>query len=223
MSATILLAEDDAKITDLVGRYLAADKFNFICAEDGVHAIEYFKKYHPDLVILDVLLPRIKGTLVCEKIREVSEVPIIMLTALSEENDLLAGFAKGADDYIAKPFNPRELMARIHALLRRAENKNACTRLEYKTISLNTAERTVTCDGNLIPLTQMEFNLLFLFLSNPKKVFTREELQNKSHSSSTESQARAIDFHIKNLRRKINAIRASQYIKAVYGVGFKLE
>lgn len=223
MNNSILIAEDDTRIAGLVNRYLSEENFTLLNAEDGQSALTLFSRHNPDLVILDLLLPKVDGTTVCEKIRTTSEVPIIMLTALNKERDLLSGFAKGADDYIAKPFNPRELVARVHALLRRTQQKNSGDCLAYENISLNKDERKVNCNGTALELTQMEFNLLKLLIANPKKAFTREELLCASHTSFTESNARSIDFHVKNLRRKINGGSGTNYIKTIYGVGFKLD
>lgn len=223
MSRTVLIAEDDVRVADLVSRYLSREKFAVLNAQDGAQALALFSEHEPSMIILDVVLPKMSGTAVCEKIRETSDVPIIMLTALSKEADLLKGFAKGADDYMVKPFNPRELVARVHALMRRTQYKKASDSLDYCNISLNLEERIVTCGGRVIELTQMEFSILYLLIATPKKVYTREELLSGSHASFAESNARSVDFHIKNLRRKLNDCSGTNCIKTIYGVGFRME
>lgn len=223
MNKTILLAEDDIRISDIVSRYLAAEHFTLHIANDGEQALQLFEKHTPDMVILDIMLPKLDGTEVCEKIRTTSNVPIIMLTALSGETDLLQGFAKGADDYISKPFNPRELMARVNAIFRRLEPPNKDNNIIYGPLSLNPDERVVICNGSAIDLTQIEFSLLHIFMSNPKKVHSREELLSSSHNTFTDSHIRSIDFHIKNLRRKLDKHHDAHYIKAIYGVGYKFD
>ncbi len=223
MNKQILLAEDDANIANLVKRYVEAKSFKLLVAEDGEKALQLFEIHSPDMVILDLLLPKLDGRSVCEKVRETSSIPIIMLTALNEENDLISGFQKGADDYIAKPFNPRELVVRIQALFRRTEQRPAQNKVFHKNIALSIDERVACISESVVDLTQTEFNLLELFVSNPKKVYTREALLNSSHTKFSDATSRSIDFHIKNLRRKINQHNDDQYIKTVYGVGFKLE
>src|SRR5690606_16826043 len=149
----------------------------------------------------------------------ISDVPIIMVTALAEDMHRLEGFAKGADDYICKPFNPREMMARIKAVLRRTATTQRT--LAYGKIQMNLDERVVKLDNEVITLTQTEFGLLEMFLVNPSRAFSREELLEGSHMEYSESDLRSIDFHIKNLRRKINPNSETQFIKAVYGFGYK--
>jgi two-component system response regulator BaeR len=166
-----------------------------------------------------MMLPKMDGATVCEKIRIISDVPIIMVTALAEDMHRLEGFAKGADDYICKPFNPRELMARIKAVLRRAGSSPRT--LNYGKIHMNLDERVVKLDNDVMTLTQIEFGLLEMFLTNPSRAFSREELLEGSHMEYSESCLRSIDFHIKNLRRKINVNPETQFIKAVYGFGYR--
>ncbi|MEY4589848.1 MAG: hypothetical protein RL497_1924 [Pseudomonadota bacterium] len=223
INKTILVADDDERIVDLICRYLELENFNYHKAYSGTEAMVLFEQYHPDLVVLDIMLPKLNGTTVCEKIRALSATPIIMVTACGADEERLHGFAKGADDYLCKPFNPRELMARIKAILRRANSAAAQIHCIMRgVICLNLDERIVTVDSEVVELTAIEFNLLSLFMSYPSKVFSREELLDGSHAEYTESYSRSVDFHIKNLRRKINLTNDSKYIKAVYGVGYKL-
>lgn len=223
MSHTILVAEDDARIADLICRYLQMEEFLYHRADSGEHAMSLFEQINPDLVILDIMLPQMDGMTVCEKIREKSDVPIIMVTALGDEDDRLNGFAQGADDYVCKPFNPRELIARIKAIFRRynpdAPKPNF---ISYDVIHMDLEERIVKIDDVRVDLTQIEFNLLRLFLTNPRRVLSREMLRNGSHDSFAESYSRSVDFHIKNLRRKINTKDDLNFIRTIYGVGYKL-
>lgn len=223
MNKTILLVEDDPKIADLIGRYLDAEHFSYYLADSGALALSLFEQVKPDLVILDIMLPQMKGTAVCEKIRATSEVPIIIVTALADDTHLLDGFAKGADDYLCKPFNPRELIARIRAIFRRSSNEvqNSNT-LTYDALYVDLDERIVKVHDAPVELTQTEFNLLSMLIANPNRVLSRETLRNGSHDSFTESYARSVDFHIKNLRRKINTTEKLSFIKTIYGVGYKL-
>jgi len=223
MNKTILVAEDDARIADLICKYLAMEKFNYHKAHSGLEAIALFEKYKPDLVVLDIMLPQVDGATVCERIRAMSVVPIIMVTALGNDEDRLQGFAKGADDYVCKPFNPRELMARIKAILRRLNpDASEINSIICGAICLSPQERNVKVDGETIDLTQIEFNILSILMSHPNRVLSREELLDGSHDKYSESYTRSVDFHIKNLRRKINFRDDLKYIKAVYGVGYKL-
>lgn len=219
MNKTVLVVEDDERIADIVCKYLAHEAFSHKVATTGPEALILFESCRPDLVVLDMMLPKMDGATVCEKIRAISDVPIIMVTALAEDMHRLEGFAKGADDYICKPFNPRELMARIKAVLRRS-GSNTRT-LAHGNIQMHLDERVVKLDNEIITLTQIEFGLLEMFLANPSRAFSREELLEGSHMEYSESCLRSIDFHIKNLRRKINIHPENQYIKAVYGFGYR--
>ena len=219
MNRTVMVVEDDQRIADMVCKYLAHESFAYKVATTGPEALSLFESCRPDLVILDMMLPKMDGATVCEKIRAISDVPIIMVTALAEDMHRLEGFAKGADDYICKPFNPRELMARIKAVLRRTGSRQRM--LNHGKIQMNLDERVVKLDNEVITLTQIEFGLLEMFLANPSRAFSREELLEGSHMEYSESCLRSIDFHIKNLRRKINTRPENQYIKAVYGFGYR--
>lgn len=223
MSHSILVVEDEAKISDLICKYLALEGYAYHQAGTGLAAVASFEKNNPDLIVLDIMLPDMDGMGVCEKIRAVSAVPIIMLTARVDEIDRLMGFAKGADDYICKPFHPRELVARVKAVLRRVSPAGAEKKiLTHGPIVLSMDEHNVRVQGEEIQLTQIEFSLLSALMSNANKVFTREELLVASHDKYSESYERTIDFHIKNLRRKINPGNHTHYIKTVYGVGYRL-
>jgi DNA-binding response OmpR family regulator len=222
MNTKILVAEDDSKIAEVIGKYLSMEQFEVLHARTGTQALNLFRAEQPDLIILDVILPELEGNFVCEQIRASSNVPIIMISALAEDAHRLDGFASGTDDYLCKPFNPRELVARVKAILRRAQPAAITAILSHGPIALNPDEQQVLVAGESVALTQIEFNMLQLLLSSPNKVFSRESLLDKTHKHYAEQDARSVDFHIKNLRRKINIKPEINYIKSVYGAGYKL-
>ncbi|MBM7870389.1 DNA-binding response OmpR family regulator [Clostridium pascui] len=222
----ILLVDDEMKILEVVKSYLQKEEFEVHEAVTGIEALEKFNELNPSLVILDLMLPDLTGEEVCKSIRAVSRVPIIMLTAKVEEDSILNGFDIGADDYVTKPFSPKQLVARVIALLRRSEED---MRLLSNYYSYNNDELTVDAstyevkrDGEIINLTSTELNILVAMIKYPNKVFTREELVCKALGEDFEGFDRVIDSHIKNLRRKIERdTRKPQYIKTVHGVGYK--
>lgn len=222
----ILLVDDEMKILEVVKSYLQKEDFEVHEAVTGIEALEKFNELNPSLVILDLMLPDLTGEEVCKSIRAVSRVPIIMLTAKVEEDSILNGFDIGADDYVTKPFSPKQLVARVIALLRRSEEDMGLLSNYY---SYNNDELTVDAstyevkrDGEIINLTSTELNILVTMIKYPNKVFTREELVCKALGEDFEGFDRVIDSHIKNLRRKIERdTRKPQYIKTVHGVGYK--
>ncbi|MBE6066505.1 response regulator transcription factor [Clostridium sp. BSD9I1] len=222
----ILLVDDEMKILEVVKSYLQKEEFEVHEAVTGIEALEKFNELNPSLVILDLMLPDLTGEEVCKSIRAVSRVPIIMLTAKVEEDSILNGFDIGADDYVTKPFSPKQLVARVIALLRRSEEDMGLLSNYY---SYNNDELTVDAstyevkrDGEIINLTSTELNILVAMIKYPNKVFTREELVCKALGEDFEGFDRVIDSHIKNLRRKIERdTRKPQYIKTVHGVGYK--
>lgn len=222
----ILLVDDELKILEVVKSYLQKEGFEVHEAVTGTEALEKFNELSPSLVILDLMLPDLSGEEVCKSIRAVSRVPIIMLTAKVEEDSILNGFDIGADDYVTKPFSPKQLVARVIALLRRSEEDMGLLSNYY---SYNNDELTVDAstyevkrDGEVINLTSTELNILIAMIKYPNKVFTREELVCKALGEDFEGFDRVIDSHIKNLRRKIERdTRKPQYIKTVHGVGYK--
>lgn len=222
MSQIILVVEDEIKIAELIGKYLTLEGYEPILVDNGIDALAIFKQRQPALVILDVMLPGMNGLSVCERLRAVSDVPIILLTARVQDVDRLIGFASGADDYVCKPFNPQELMARVRAILRRIKTAAAPTTLSFDKITIDQAQHGVWVSGVKVQLTQIEFKLLLQMLEQPTKVFSREELLLSSRGKYTESYERTIDFHVKNLRKKINIDAGSNYIHTVYGLGYKL-
>ncbi|MFO1369324.1 MAG: response regulator transcription factor [Marinagarivorans sp.] len=222
MSATILVVEDEIKIADLIAKYLALEGYEAVTVQNGADALARFKQLRPQLVILDIMLPGLDGLEVCKRLRTIADTPIIFLTARIQDVERLMGFAAGADDYVCKPFNPQELMARVKAILRRRQPPGEAAPLCYEDIALVLSEHSAFVGGIKIQLTQIEFKLLSMFVEQPNKVFTREELLLSSHGKYTESYERTIDFHIKNLRKKINAPSGSRYIQTIYGLGYKL-
>lgn len=222
MKPTVLLVEDDAGIADLISRYLRAEQFECCWANSGAEALRLLRQREPCLVVLDVMLPDLDGATLCDRIRAESDVPIIMVTALSQDTQLLDGFARGVDDYVCKPFNPRELVARIKAVLRRyGAPQQAPRQITCNDVVMLLDERIVRVEGAELDLTPIEFNLLRLFLLNPNKVMSRDELLDGIHERDVDCYARSVDFHIKNLRRKLAGVGAQHYIKSVYGVGFR--
>ncbi len=219
----ILLVEDEPKMRDLIKIAFRKEQFQTYEAVDGKQALNLFKCSCFDLVILDVMLPEIDGWTVCREIRRTSDVPVIMLTARGEEFDKLFGFELGADDYIVKPFSPRELVARVKALLRRSENKNGETtsQIQIGDISINLLSREVKINNNTIVLTNKEYELLLFLSSNQNIVFTREQLLLKVWGYDQYGDPRTVDTHIKKIREKLG--EKSSYITTVWGVGYKLE
>jgi DNA-binding response OmpR family regulator len=211
----VLIVEDDPKTSASIEMYLRHEGYAPSIASNGVEAMEKAQKSAPDLVILDLMLPGKDGVAVCRTLRERSRVPIIMLTARSMEDDKLRGLDSGADDYVTKPFSPRELMARVRAVLRRADAD--VQKIAIGDIVLDPASRDVTIGGVTAGLTRTEFSLLQVLMRSPGRTFTREELIARAFGDSHDGMDRTIDAHIKNLRRKIDPSR----IVTVFGVGYK--
>jgi len=222
---TILVVDDEPKITQLVKDYLERAGFDARVAHDGPSALKAVHAGKPDAVILDLGLPALDGLDVTREIRKVSNVPIIMLTARSEETDKLVGLELGADDYVTKPFSPKELVARVRALFRRIENYSepATQVVRLADLTLDLPRMRVSAEGREIEaLTSTEFELLSTLARQPGRVFTRAQLLDAVHGVAFESYERAIDAHIKNIRRKIEPTPSEpRYILTVYGVGYK--
>lgn len=215
----ILVVEDDIDIQDILKNHLTDAGYEVVIADDGVDGIAKFDDTI-SLVLLDIMLPKIDGYGVCEVIRQKSQVPIIMLTALSDEENQLKGFKQQIDDYIPKPFSPQILLCKIAAILRRrtAENQNPSL-LTYKELSIDVDGFHVYQGGNEVVLTSKEFMLLRLMLENQGKVFTRQMLLDRLWSEDLEVEERIVDSHIKNIRKKLNA----DYIKTIRGVGYRID
>jgi DNA-binding response OmpR family regulator len=223
--AKVLVVEDEEKILDVVTSYLEKNGYTVRQASTGRQALDSFKEEEPDCIILDLMLPDLSGEIVCQTIRRKSRVPIIMLTAKAGERDLLEGFTIGADDYLTKPFSPRELIARVSALLRRTSRNEGPLSLSYEFddgLKIDTVSKTVKRNGTIIKLTHHEYMLLIVFVSHPGRTFTREELINLSFGSEYPGYDRTIDAHIKNLRRKIEVnCKEPVYIVTAHGIGYR--
>jgi DNA-binding response OmpR family regulator len=221
MPQVILVVDDEPKVARLARDYLERNGFRVLIAADGQSALAMARREKPDLVILDLMLPQIDGREVCRILRRESDVPIIMLTALSEEIDQVTGLEIGADDFITKPFSVRALVARVQALLRR-------TRGDVRTpsivrsggLEIDPAKHHVTFDGNPIKLTPNEFKLVQVLASHPGQTLTRQQLLDDLHGSAS-SIDRSVDSHIKNLRKKLEAVSGEPMIETVYGIGYR--
>ncbi len=225
MQSTVLVVDDDPNIVNLVRLYLGHDGHKVLAAADGKEGLRLAREAHPDLIVLDILLPGMDGMEVCRALREESTVPIIMLTARVEEEDRLAGLDLGADDYVTKPFSPRELAARVRAVLRRTA-KEALERgpaeLSYKDIKVDLRRRSVLVAGAPVQLTPTEFRLLVAFMRDPGRVFTRDQIIDQVFGYDFDGFDRTVDAHVSKLRRKLErASNSPSYIHTIYGVGYR--
>jgi two-component system alkaline phosphatase synthesis response regulator PhoP len=219
----ILVVDDDEKTVELVKLYLSRDGYRVFTAYNGKDALELARKHRPDLIVLDLMLPGINGLEVCRILREESDVPIIMLTARSTDEDKLAGLDIGADDYVTKPFSPRELAARVRVVLRRMPGERGPEELRYGDISVNFMKHEACLKGKPLGLTEIEFKLLGALMKEPGRVFSRAEIIDKALGYGFEGFDRTIDVHILNIRRKMEQDPSKPvYIKTVYGAGYKL-
>lgn len=221
MSKTILIIEDEKAIQNIIKAFLEDAGYTTVLADDGLEGIEQFHKCSPDLVLLDLMLPKIDGFAVCELIRKESSIPVIMLTARDDDDSQMKGFDALADDYITKPFTMPLVMRRIEAVLRRTEqgNQTENTVIHYKEISLDIDSFTVLVNGENISLTTREFEILKLLLENQGRVFTRDNLLNTIWGYDYFGDAKIVNTHIKNIRRKLGV----DYIDTIRGVGYKIE
>jgi len=219
----ILVAEDEVKIAGILQDYLARAGYRVACLERGDLVIPYVRQQQPTLILLDLMLPGLDGMEVCREVRKFSDVPIIIITARVEEIDRLLGLELGADDYICKPFSPREVVARVKAVLRRMQSPPAGKKLVAGDLSLIPEAHQVLIGGQELKLTPCEYNLLKTLLSHPNRIFSRNELINVTQGYEFEGYERTIDSHIKNLRKKIAGYLPGQdVISTIYGVGYKL-
>jgi two-component system alkaline phosphatase synthesis response regulator PhoP len=221
---TILVVEDEPQIVGIVRDYLEHAGFAVITAGDGATALALVRARRPDALVLDLGLPRVDGLDVIRAIRRDSRVPILILSARGDETDRVAGLELGADDYVVKPFSPRELVARVRAVLRRTEAVPlASERIETGDLVLDLVRRRVTVAGRAVTLTPTEFDLLATLAREPGRVWTRSQLLDAVHGFSLETYERAIDGHIRNLRRKLESDEAApRYVRTVHGVGYAL-
>jgi two-component system alkaline phosphatase synthesis response regulator PhoP len=222
MAQTVLVVDDEPRIATIAADYLRHAGYTVIVAGDGMQALELARSRRPDLVVLDLGLPRLDGLEVARRLRAETAVPIVMLTARVEESDRLLGLELGADDYVTKPFSPRELVARVKAVLRRTDQRGADGVLRLGDLTLDTSRLRVSRGEQAIDLTPTEFQLLAVLARHPGRVFTRAQLLDAVRGEAGESFDRAIDAHVKNIRRKLEPdTRDPRYILTVYGVGYK--
>ena len=224
MGRNILVVEDDRNISDLIHMYLVKEGFDVRIAGDGGRAVEEFQREDPDLILLDIMLPVMDGWAVTAKVRETSKVPIIMLTAKSEVFDRIQGLEMGADDYIVKPFEMKELIARINAVLRRTEIPNDTSkRLTFDRLVVDLDSYELIVDGKKIDTPPKELELLYHLASTPNRVYTRNQLLDEVWGFDYFGDSRTVDVHIKRLREKVENISDHWALKTVWGVGYKFE
>jgi DNA-binding response OmpR family regulator len=218
----VLVVDDDAKTVELVKLYLDRDGYQVLTAYDGVEALRLAREGYPDLVVLDLMLPDIDGLEICRTLRRESDVPIIMLTARTTDRDKLAGLDLGADDYVTKPFSPKELAARVRAVLRRLPGERGPEEIKTGKLSMNLATHEAWFAGRPLNLTTVEFKLLGILAKEPGRVHSRTSLIEEALGYDFEGFDRTIDVHILNLRKKVEPDPSRpRYIKTVYGIGYK--
>lgn len=220
---SVLIVDDDVKLVTLLQTYFAKEGYITYTANDGLDALQVVRERKPDIMVLDLMLPGLDGLDVCRKIRKDNDIPIIMLTARDEESDRLVGLEIGADDYVTKPFSPKEVVARAKAILRRA-NKNVVRSEPIKvgTLAIDLERHQVTNGDQIVDVTPTEFKIVELLAGNAGKVYSRLQIVEQIQGYSFEGYERTIDAHIKNLRRKIEiSSKEPQYIQTVYGIGYK--
>ena len=227
MPSRILVIEDDRSVAELARLYLVNDGHQVLTASDGIEGLRLALEEAPDLIVLDLMLPRLDGLSVCRRVREESNVPIVMVTARAEEEDTLSGLETGADDYVTKPFSPRELAARVRAVLRRSA-RDALDRglpeIRVGGVRADVTRHLAWVDGTALNLTRTEFRLLVLFLRQPGRTFTRNQIIDAVYGYSFEGFDRAVDSHIYNLRGKLGRDRRDGgYIRTVYGEGYRFD
>ncbi len=225
MNNKVLIADDDDRIREIVRLYLEAEGFEVYQAEDGNKTLEMVRKDNPDLVILDLMMPGLDGWTVCKILRKETKIPIIMLTAKGEENDRVLGFDLGADDYVVKPFSPRELSARVKAVLRRLEGDQSKEHiLSYPGLKINQMTREVEVNGINVKLTAKEFDLFLCLAKNPGRIYSRDQLLNMVWEYDYCGDSRTVDTHVNRLRSKFESqVGYSDFIQTARGVGYKFE
>lgn len=225
MNNKILIVDDESNIVELIRLYLEKEGFSTVSARDGSDALAKFKSEAPDLIILDIMIPEPDGWQVCREIRRSSNVPIIMLTAKSETFDKVLGLELGADDYLTKPFEAKELVARVKAVLRRSDTKEASQskKISYENLTVNIDNYELTIRGEIVDVPPKELELLYFLASNPNRVYTREQLLEEVWGFDYFGDSRTVDVHIKRLREKLEGIEANWQLKTVWGVGYKFE
>lgn len=228
MSNKILVVDDDLNICELLKLYLENEGYTAYVANDGKAAVDMFNEKSPDLILLDIMLPKMDGWQVCREIRKSSSVPIIMLTAKGETFDKVLGLELGADDYVTKPFDSKEVMARIKAVLRRANSEGESNNSEkkivkYDKLEINIENYELKVDGKVVDTPPKELELIYHFASNPNRVYTRDQLLDEVWGFDYYGDSRTVDVHVKRLREKLEGVSDKWSLKTVWGVGYKFE
>ncbi len=226
MQYKILIVDDDENICELLRLYLEKDGFDTIVANDGEQAVDFAAKHSPDLILLDIMLPKLDGWQVCREIRKTSETPIIMLTAKGETFDKILGLELGADDYVSKPFDTKEVIARIKAVLRRSHEKDKASQINevrYDKLRINLTNYELEVNGVKIDTPPKELELVYHLASNPNRVYTRDQLLDEVWGFDYYGDSRTVDVHVKRLREKLENVSDEWSLKTVWGVGYKFE
>lgn len=228
MSATeVIIVEDEPKIAQLVADYLQNDGFHVTVLQEGSTAVDTIKTRQPDFLILDLMLPGKDGLTICKEVRQFSNLPIMMLTAKTDEIDRLIGLEVGADDYVCKPFSPREVVSRVRTILRRVQGpppEFKDNEITYRNVTLHVDRFQCIAEGQRIDLTPVEFRMLKALLSRPGRVYSRDRLMGLAYDDNRIVSDRTIDTHVKNLRKKLSlAIKDEELIHSIYGIGYKVE
>ena len=226
MQYKILIVDDDENICELLRLYLEKEGYETVVANDGKTAVEYATKYSPDLILLDIMLPALDGWQVCREIRKTSETPIIMLTAKSETFDKILGLELGADDYVSKPFDTKEVIARIKAVLRRSndsDKQNQVEEVRFDKLKINLTNYELVVNGVRIDTPPKELELIYHLASNPNRVYTRDQLLDEVWGFDYYGDSRTVDVHVKRLREKLENVSDEWSLKTVWGVGYKFE
>ncbi len=222
----ILIVDDDANICELLRLYLEKDGFETVVASDGAQAVEFAEKHNPDLILLDIMLPKLDGWQVCREIRKTSNTPIIMLTAKGETFDKILGLELGADDYVSKPFDTKEVIARIKAVLRRSndsEKNEKIKEVRFDKLIINLTNYELIVNGEKIDTPPKELELVYHLASNPNRVYTRDQLLDEVWGFDYYGDSRTVDVHVKRLREKLENVSDKWCLKTVWGVGYKFE
>lgn len=228
MSANkILVADDDRNIAELIRLYLEKENYNVVIADDGEQAIALFEQEKPDLILLDIMMPKLDGWQVCREVRKKSNCPIIMITAKGETFDKVLGLELGADDYVVKPFDTKEIVARIKAVLRRTTSKageeNSVKEVVYDKLVVNMTRYELKVDNKIVDTPPKELELLYHLASNPNRVYTRDQLLDEVWGFEYYGDSRTVDVHVKRLREKLEGVSEAWSLKTVWGVGYKFE
>ncbi len=226
MAKTVLIVEDEQNIAELLQLYLQKEGYATAVASDGAQGVEQFRYLHPDLVLLDIMLPVLDGWGVLQKIRQESQTPVIMLTAKGETNDKVTGLKQGADDYITKPFEMKEVLARVEAVLRRAadpDEKGKSRRLVFDKLVIDLDAFELIVDGKRVETPPKEMELLYHLASSPNRVYTRNQLLDEVWGFDYFGDSRTVDVHVKRLREKLEGVSDQWSVKTVWGVGYKFE